>query len=131
MPGAEALMAWANDKGLIQAIVTGGQRISVERTLHYYGLATYIDLITSQEDVTHNKPAPDSYRLTLERLGLNPQAAIAIEDNARGLQAACEAGIACIVVHNSFSKGQDFTGAIACVDNLTQALAWIKQTYYR
>ncbi|WP_020559441.1 HAD family hydrolase [Thiofilum flexile] len=127
--GASAIMQWASTQGLRQAIVTGGQRVSVERTLSYYQLAPFIEVVTSQEDAEHNKPAPDLYLLTLERLGLKAHEVLALEDTARGMQAALGAGIECVVVRNSYSQNQDFSGAAACVDSLPQALAWLKQRY--
>lgn len=127
--GASAIMQWAQNQHLRQAIVTGGQRISVEHTLSYYGLKPFIEVISSQEDAPHNKPAPDLYLLTLERLGLKANEVLAIEDTARGMQAALTAGIFCLVVRNHYSQDHDFTGAIACVDSLPQALAWLQKTF--
>lgn len=127
--GARELISWAQMQNLRQAIVTGGQRISVERTLSYYDLGHFIESISSQEDVTNNKPAPDLYLLALERLGLAANNTIAIEDTERGMQAALGADIRCIAVRNEHSQTHDFTGAMACVNSLPEALAWLQAHY--
>jgi HAD superfamily hydrolase (TIGR01509 family) len=127
--GARELMTWAHHQGLPQAIVTGGQRWSVERTLQHYDLGRFIESITSQEDAPHNKPYPDLYLLALKRMKVSATEVLAIEDTSRGMQAALNAGIRCIVVRNEHSQTHDFTGALAVLDSLSEALAWLQAHY--
>lgn len=57
------------------------------------------------------KPAPDVYQLALERLGLDPARAIAIEDTPHGVTAAKAARLACIAIPNPFANTARFTEA--------------------
>ena len=63
------------------------------------------------DDVTALKPAPDAYRLALDRLGVPAADAVAVEDSAPGLGAALAAGLVTVVVTNDYTRDHDLTGA--------------------
>jgi HAD superfamily hydrolase (TIGR01509 family) len=98
------------------AIVSGTWRENVDAVLSASGLAGSFELIVGKEDVAAVKPDPEAYLLALERLGLEPTEAVAIEDSPSGLAAARAAGIPRIAVghRREFGSwvGQDvyFTG---------------------
>ena len=54
----------------------------------------------SSEEVARGKPAPDVYLLALERLGVAPAAAAAVEDSAAGIRAAAAAGMRVVAIPN-------------------------------
>lgn len=60
---------------------------------------------------TAKKPDPLVYRLVLQRLGLAPDEAFAIEDSPIGLAAARGAGIACGITTSVFFADAPFEGA--------------------
>jgi beta-phosphoglucomutase-like phosphatase (HAD superfamily) len=72
------------------------------------------------EDCKRVKPAPDPYLEALRRFNATPSEALAIEDSSRGLAAAISAGISCVVIRNSFTASQDFTGAWRLLDSVRQ-----------
>jgi len=76
------------------AVVSGGPRDAVERTLEATGLDELFDLVVTNSDVAHGKPAPDVYLLAMERLGVDAARCIAYEDSGSGLASAEAAGIA-------------------------------------
>lgn len=80
------------------ALVTGSSR---ETLLQAHGGTDLLDLfaciITSNES-PRLKPWPDPYQMALERLGLEPEDAIAVEDSPRGLNSAQSAGLRCVLV---------------------------------
>jgi len=76
------------------AVVSGGPRDAVERTLEATGLDELFDLVVTNSDVAHGKPAPDVYLLAMERLGVDAAHCIAYEDSGSGLASAEAAGIA-------------------------------------
>jgi beta-phosphoglucomutase-like phosphatase (HAD superfamily) len=51
------------------------------------------------------------YLRILERLGLSPENALAVEDSELGLRSASAAGLATIVVSTDYTADQDFAGA--------------------
>lgn len=56
------------------------------------------DMIGAGDMVPRKKPAPDIYRLVLDRLGLAAGERIAFEDTPNGLHAACGAGIPTVAI---------------------------------
>ena len=70
----------------------------------------------------NSKPHPDPYLEALDRFGIGPEVALAIEDSQRGLSAAVAAGIDCAVVHNEFTATQDLSEATYRIEHLSDLL---------
>ena len=83
-------------------------------------IVRHMDFVLANGDYARAKPAPDPYLTALERFGADKGAAIVVEDSERGLRAAVAAGIDCVVVANSFTKGQDLSAATWHIDALTE-----------
>jgi beta-phosphoglucomutase-like phosphatase (HAD superfamily) len=69
------------------------------------------DVVAAGDAVAAKKPAPDIYRLALDRPGPGPAEAIAIEDSRIGMRAARAAGLAVLVTPSAYTAGEDFSGA--------------------
>ena len=72
-------------------------------------------MVAAGDEVPSKKPAPDVYLLALERLGLAPEAAVALEDSRNGLLSAKAAGVACIVSPSTYTRHEDFAEADAVI----------------
>lgn len=83
-------------------------------------LVDYMEFVLTYEDYPRAKPAPDPYLQALARFNAEPGEAVVIEDTERGLRSATAAGIDCIIVHNEFSRGHDFTGAKHIIGSLSE-----------
>lgn len=94
--GAAQLLARAAAKGLRQAAVSNSGRAVVQANLAHLPGAGVLEFAISREDVANPKPAPDSYALAAERLGLRPEEILAVEDSPPGVQAAKAAGMCAI-----------------------------------
>ena len=57
------------------------------------------------------KPAPDTYLEACARLGVDPGAALAVEDSPNGIAAAKAAGLTCVTVPNTITQGLDLSAA--------------------
>jgi len=66
----------------------------------------WFDVIAAGDQVAHKKPAPDVYRLVLDRLQLSAGECLAFEDSRNGLLAAKAAGL-CTVVAPSYWTAKD------------------------
>ena len=87
------------------------------------GLLTYLHFVLTASDYMHSKPHPEPYLLAVERSGCRTEECLVIEDSARGLMAATEAGLRCIVVPSEFTRGSKFAGAYTVLESLTELLA--------
>jgi beta-phosphoglucomutase-like phosphatase (HAD superfamily) len=76
------------------------------------------EVIGAGEQATAKKPAPDIYRWVLDRLALPGTACLALEDSRSGVRAALGAGIPVLVTESSWTRRDDFTGAVAVLPNL-------------
>jgi HAD superfamily hydrolase (TIGR01509 family) len=79
------------------------------------------DLVLDTSSVESVKPDPAVYAKALAELGEEPGAAVAVEDNVGGVEAARAAGIACIAFPNANTSAHDFAAADRRVDTLEPA----------
>jgi beta-phosphoglucomutase len=84
------------------AIASGSLRGEILSILRANQLDRAIPIVVGADDVQASKPAPDSYALAVEKLGVPPAAAVAIEDSHWGLVAARAAGLRTIGVTTSY-----------------------------
>lgn len=108
-PGVKEVITRAHRLNIPMAIVTGGARESVERTIEVYQLERKIVCVIATEDVTRNKPDPECYMKAIDTLGIHHKTACAVEDTHAGLVAATSAGLPCDVVPTGLSTYQDFS----------------------
>jgi HAD superfamily hydrolase (TIGR01509 family) len=121
-PGIRQLISDAHKAGLKLAISTTTSPENVS-TLLEVGLgkdwAQYFDAIGCGDIVPLKKPAPDIYNWVLNELKLAPQDCIALEDSNNGLCSALAAGIKTYITTNPYTCKQDFAGAEAVFDDLS------------
>lgn len=118
MPGAVELAQACRAAGLRVGIASSSSLAQIERVVHWLGLATSFDALTSGHEVPHSKPDPAIYRLACARLGVPSSAAVALEDSRPGVLAARAAGLRCLVVPNVHTRDHDFTPASRVVPSL-------------
>lgn len=75
------------------SVASGGPRDVVLRSLHYHGLEKLFPVVVSADDVRKGKPAPDSFLLAAERMGVPAERCLVFEDAEPGIAAARAAGM--------------------------------------
>jgi HAD superfamily hydrolase (TIGR01509 family) len=86
------------------AVVSGGRRESIVRSLTAVRLLDRFQTIVGAEDYMRSKPAPDCFLLAAERLGVAPADCLVFEDTDLGIQAASAAGMASVKVPPPFER---------------------------
>ena len=122
-PGIARLIAEARQADIRLAIATTTTPENVTALLEASldpGASSWFEVIGAGDVVAAKKPAPDIYIWVLERLKLPASACLAIEDSENGLRSARAAGLRCLVTANDYTCGQDFSGALAVLDDLGQ-----------
>ena len=125
-PGVTRLVQEARDAGIRLAIASGTTPANVEALIAATlgGEARHwFDAIACGDQASNPKPAPDLYRLALGMLQLQASECVAIEDSAKGLRAACAAGLYTIVTPTLWTYDNDFTGAGLVLRSLGDPLA--------
>lgn len=121
-PGIRQVMDDARAAGIRLAIATTTSPENVAGLLEAglgKGWESYFAANGCGDIVPHKKPAPDIYYWVLERLHLDASGCIALEDSENGLRASLAAGIKTCITTNRYTRNQDFTGAAAVFDDLS------------
>lgn len=105
-----------SEAGVRLAVATTGSREWVDPLLEKLFGAGRFEAIVGGDEVERRKPDPSCYLTAVERLGLGPSAAVAVEDAVIGLQAAKAAGLPCVVVVNDYTREQDWGAADLVLD---------------
>ncbi|MEM6463444.1 MAG: HAD-IA family hydrolase [Pseudomonadota bacterium] len=123
-PGVRALIDACGKRGISLGFVTTTSAANVEQVLNAIGETVnknVFGFIGHGAMVERGKPAPDIYRLALERLGHAAETAVAIEDSETSMHAALEAGIRCIAFPGAEHADERFDGALEVVPELQPA----------
>lgn len=125
MPGVANCLAALQNANVPLALVTGSVADHALPTLKAHGWLDVFQTIVTRDRVVHSKPAPDSYLLAAQELGLAPEHCVAIEDTTHGLAAAVAAGMATLVVPTAYSYMQDFSAAHAQFADMGEVQAYL------
>lgn len=99
LPGAvEAVRALAARWPL--GLASSSNRPVIDLVLELAGLAGAFAATVSSEEVARGKPAPDVYLEAARRLGVAPEACVAVEDSTNGLRSAAAAGMRVVALPN-------------------------------
>ncbi|WP_244258330.1 HAD family phosphatase [Streptomyces sp. Tu 2975] len=85
-------------RGVPMAVASGSSRAAIEAVLAVTGLAAYIAVTVSAEEVGRGKPEPDVFLEAARRLAAAPGDCVVVEDAPPGAAAARAAGMRCIAV---------------------------------
>jgi HAD superfamily hydrolase (TIGR01509 family) len=82
------------------AVASNSIRYTVELMMEKAHLTRYLDLMLSNQDVTHGKPDPEIYLTAMARLSLSASECLVVEDHENGIRAARAAGAPVLVVRD-------------------------------
>lgn len=87
------------------AVVSGGRRDSVVRSLTATHLLDKFETIVGAGEYERSKPAPDGFLVAAERLGVEPRDCLVFEDTDLGIEAATAAEMASVKVPQPRERG--------------------------
>ncbi|MGA9595787.1 MAG: HAD family phosphatase [Acidimicrobiia bacterium] len=87
--------------GIPLAVASSSSRANLDLKLDVLDLSRYFEVTVAGDEVARGKPAPDLYRVAVQRLGIDPGTSIAVEDTAIGADAAAAAGLRTVIVNRS------------------------------
>lgn len=112
--GVEPLLREARAAGLKLAVASTTTPDNLRALIEHCspaGSPLRFDVVATGDEVPHKKPAPDIYRLALERLGLTAEDCIAFEDSGNGVSAAKAAGLYTVVTPTFWTAADDVSAA--------------------
>jgi HAD superfamily hydrolase (TIGR01509 family) len=119
-PGIARIVDEAPDAGWTLAVASTSAEESVRAVLEHAVGDEYAAkfAVFAGDIVPAKKPDPAIYLLALERLSIEPDDAIVIEDSRNGLLAAVGAGLRCVVTVSSYTADEDMSEAVLVVSSL-------------
>jgi len=125
LPGVEELLKKIKLDKKNAGVVSSSPVDWVKPHLDRLGISGYFEFVVTRSDLKpgqKSKPAPDFYLLGVDAASCYPSQALVLEDSARGVEAAKEAGAACIAVPNPITKISRFDHADCQLNSLTELL---------
>ncbi len=110
--GVLNVVARLNAKEIPYCIATNSPRVNALECLALANIDHLFPLVTAREEVIHGKPMPDIFFKATEKLAVNIQSCVVLEDSPAGVLAANRAGAFTVFVPSAFS-----------IDSQSQALA--------
>ena len=110
------------------AIASGAFRDEIEPVLEHAGLAEFVSVIVSIDEVRAGKPDPESFTTALALINrgraeaIAPAHTVVVEDATDGIRAARAAGMRCVAIRGR-AYDEDSGLAELVVDRLTAELA--------
>lgn len=94
-PLIESVVAFARQVAATHpvSVASGGPRDVVTDTLETRGLSALFPVVVTADDVERGKPAPDTFLLAAEKMGVAAEGCLVFEDAELGIEAAKAAGM--------------------------------------
>ncbi|MBV9573761.1 MAG: HAD family phosphatase [Acidobacteriales bacterium] len=115
IPGVIEFLDCLKRNNIAAAVATSAGAIRAHSTLAQLRVMHHFTVITTGADVLSGKPDPEIYRLTCQRLNVDPVNALAIEDAPAGIQAAGAAGLRCVGVAGPERSQELIDAGAGCV----------------
>ena len=120
--GAKSLLADLKKEGFLLAVGSSAPRANIELVLSRTDLLDYFDAFVAGQDVTRGKPAPDTFLKAAEKLLLEANSCVVVEDAVQGVEAGKAAGMPVVAVTTTRNR-DDLNKADIIVDSLAQLQA--------
>jgi len=120
--GVKSLLIDLKSKDFLLAVGSSAPRANLELVLERTDLRDYFDAYVTGQDVTNGKPAPDTFLKAAEKLLLDAESCVVVEDAVQGVDAGKAAGMRVVAVTTT-RKRADLHRADIIVDSLAQLQA--------
>ena len=118
-PGVLKLITALKEHGFKIAIASSAPMENIRLITQSLKIHSRFDAIISGWEVTRGKPDPQTFLLAAEKLGVEPENCIVIEDAISGVTASKRAGMRCIAVTNTTPR-EELRGADLIIDTLEE-----------
>ena len=106
MPYIEELLKYLKESNYKVAVASSSNMNHIINNMEKTGLKKYIDEFASGAEVENGKPAPDVFLLAAERLGVEAENCLVLEDSKAGVIAGSSAGAKVIMVPDMFEPDE-------------------------
>lgn len=117
-PGVVAWLDEAHAAGIPVGVASSAHRGHLETRLAKLGLRDRLTAVVGADDAGAAKPDPAVFLMACDQLGVEPGAALAVEDSSNGVRAAVAAGLRVVAVPNPITSTLDLSAAHVIVESL-------------
>lgn len=100
LPGVLPVLQQLKERGIKIAI--GSSSKNTPFILEKIGLGNYFDAVADGNEIKNSKPDPEVFLLAAEKLGLEPEECVVVEDAEAGIEAALAGGMKAVGVGSAF-----------------------------
>lgn len=118
--GVLNLLKILKERSISTAVASSASRIRVDTLLAKLEIKKYFDATIAAQDVIRGKPAPDIFLISAEKINIDPQECVVIEDSTNGIEAAKAAGAKCIGFAGFAHSRQDLSGADMVINRFNE-----------
>jgi HAD superfamily hydrolase (TIGR01509 family) len=113
--GLAELLDFLDGAGLPRAICTSSRHEDVQHNLATQGLVDRFPTVIARGDYARGKPHPDPFLKAAERLGIEPELCVALEDSHHGVRSATGAGMMTIMVPDLLPATTEMQELCVCI----------------
>jgi HAD superfamily hydrolase (TIGR01509 family) len=113
--GVVELLDFLDGTNLPRAIATSSRHEDVQRNLGAQGLRDRFQTVIARGDYARGKPHPEPFLKAAERLGVEPELCVALEDSYNGVRAASGAGMMTIMVPDLLPPTRETEELCVCI----------------
>ena len=125
--GLKELLSYLKSNNIKRAVATSTSRERALKLLTLGGVVNDFDYIICGDEVTKSKPDPEIFLKVAEKLNVNPENCVVLEDSRFGVYAARNAGMSPIMVPDLLIPDEELLSIIyKKADDLVQVIDLIK-----
>lgn len=107
--GLDKFLVQAQRAGIKMAIGSAAIMFNIDFVVDGLHIRHYFDALVSADNVQRSKPDPETWLACANRMNIDPAACLVFEDAPKGVEAAQNAGMDCVVITSMHTK-EDFAG---------------------
>ena len=104
--GLEELLERAREKNIPMAIGSAAIPFNIDFILDQLDIRKYFTAIVSADDVGISKPHPETFLIAARQINRAPFQCMVFEDAPKGVEAANEAGMPCVVLTTMHTRNE-------------------------
>ena len=92
-PGVVEILTYLKEHNIKIALATSAKRWRADTQLKNAGINDFFEAVVCGDEISKLKPNPEIFLKAAQKLGLNPEECIVVEDSTAGIKAAYSAGM--------------------------------------
>jgi HAD superfamily hydrolase (TIGR01509 family) len=131
VPGLLIILKELKESGFLLALASSSPIRVINFVLDKFSLHEFFSVVVSGEFIELGKPAPDIYLYTVEKLGVQPNECVVIEDSVNGVKSAKSAGMTCIAIPDKRLNQKVFQIADLVVDSIDKISVELIRNFHK